>query len=93
MVPITFTVNASDPDGSAVTVRIISVTSSEPENGLGDGDIAPDFQITGDLTLLLRAERAGGGPGRTYTITLEATDAGGSTTTTTVEVVVPANLR
>jgi hypothetical protein len=91
MVPITIAVSAFDPDGSHVTVRIVSVSSSEPENGLGDGDTGPDFRITGDLTLLLRAERAGGGPGRTYTIELEATDEFGSSTRTTVAVFVPAN--
>ena len=65
-----------------------SVTSDEPENGLGDGDTAPDIQITGPFAVDLRAERAGGGDGRTYTITVECTDVSGNISTgiTTVEV-------
>jgi photosystem II stability/assembly factor-like uncharacterized protein len=62
MVPVT----VSAPAGWA----ILSVTSNEPESGLGSGDLAPDSQITGRLTVNLRAERDGRGTGRIYTITL-----------------------
>jgi hypothetical protein len=37
----------------------------------------------------LRAERSGGGSGRIYTVTVEATDEAGNTTTATTEVTVP----
>ena len=74
---------------TAPVTRIISVTSNEPENGLGDGDTAPDWEITGALTLNLRAERAGGGSGRIYTITVESRDRAGNASTRTVEVRVP----
>jgi len=73
------------------SLKIISVTSSEPDNGLGDGDTANDIQITGALTVNLRAERSGTGNGRTYTITVEARDAAGNATIKTVAVVVPKN--
>jgi hypothetical protein len=57
---------------------IASVTSNEPDNGLGDGDTSNDIQITGEMTVLLRAERSGAGNGRVYTITLLAEDAAGN---------------
>lgn len=88
MVPISISAVASDLVGVA-SLKIVSVTSSEPDNGLGDGDTANDIQITGDLTVNLRAERGGKGNGRTYTITVEASDAAGNTTTKTCTVSVP----
>ncbi|HET7436400.1 MAG TPA: HYR domain-containing protein [Thermoanaerobaculia bacterium] len=69
--------------------RIISVTSSEPVQGLGDGDTAPDWAITGALTLQLRAERSGTGNGRVYTITVAVADRFSNTTLATVTVTVP----
>jgi hypothetical protein len=88
MVPVTVTVVASDDTG-VTNCRIISVTSSEPDNGLGDGDTAGDIQITGDLSLLLRAERSGKGNGRIYTITVECKDEAGNASTGTTTVTVP----
>ena len=40
--------------------------------------MAPDWEITGDLTLDLRAERSGSGTGREYTITVQCTDGTGN---------------
>jgi len=74
---------------TAPTTRIISVTSNEPENGSGDGDTAPDWEITSALTLNLRAERTGGGSGRVYTITVESSDRDGNASMRTVDVTVP----
>jgi hypothetical protein len=76
-----------DPDPQ---VRLISITSSEPDNGLGDGDTANDIQAasfgTDDRTFLLRRERQGGNNGRVYNIIYEATDASGNATQKTVSV-------
>ncbi len=69
--------------------RITDVASNEPVDGPGDGDTAPDWEITGDLTIDLRAERAGGGDGRIYTLELACEDASGNTSTTTTAVTVP----
>ncbi len=88
MVAVTVGAAASDLVG-VTSLKIVSVTSSEPDNGLGDGDTAGDIQVTGDLTLNLRAERAGKGNGRTYTITVEARDAAGNASTKTCTVFVP----
>ncbi|HUW35039.1 MAG TPA: hypothetical protein VM223_25795, partial [Planctomycetota bacterium] len=79
----------SDPCDPQATFRIVSVVSSEPNDGLGKGDTSPDWEITGETTVNLRAERYGSGTGRTYTITLEARDACSNASTTQAIVIVP----
>ena len=75
---------------SATAWKVIGVRSSEPDNGLGDGDTARDWEITGDHAVKLRAERSGTGSGRVYTLTLQAQDAAGNLSATrTVTVKVP----
>lgn len=91
MIPVVLTVTVSDNCDDSPLSEIIGVSSNEPENGLGDGDTAPDWEITGDLTLNLRAERSGTGTGRVYTITVMCTDASGNSSTETVTVTVPHN--
>jgi hypothetical protein len=88
MVPITLSAAVTDNVG-VVSTKIVSVTSNEADNGLGDGDTAIDFVITGDLSLSLRAERSGKGDGRVYTITVEAVDAAGNASELTTTVSVP----
>ena len=92
-VPVTVTVVATDACGGAVTSHIKSITSNEPVLGHGDGHTSPDWLITGDLTAKLRAERAGPGKGRTYTITIESTDSATNSATATVAVLVPHDQR
>jgi rhamnogalacturonan endolyase len=69
--------------------RIVSVSSNEPVDGQDDGHTAPDWKITGPLTVLLRAERSGRGTGRVYTITVEGKDDAGNVASKTVTVNVP----
>ena len=84
MVGVTVTATAVDTvDPSPSSPTIVSVTSNQPINGLGDGDVAPDWAITGPLTVDLRAERAQGHE-RIYTITIESTDASGNVGSATV---------
>jgi hypothetical protein len=71
--------------------RSLSVSSNEPVNGTGDGDTGPDWEVVNANKVRLRAERAGGGTGRVYTITISCTDAYGNTTTRDVTVKVPHN--
>jgi hypothetical protein len=68
---------------------ISGVESNEPVNGQGDGNTAPDWELTGALTLNLRAERAGNGNGRIYTVRVNCSDGSGNASTDTVEVAVP----
>ena len=76
MVPINLEVERYNPLDQAwepgQIVQILSVSSDEPVNDTGDGDTEPDWEIgtdeDGNPTLALRAERAGNGDGRIYTI-------------------------
>ncbi|MGZ5033481.1 MAG: DUF7948 domain-containing protein [Usitatibacter sp.] len=90
MIPVAVSVSASDRCDPAVRCRIESVASNEPENGQGDGDTSPDWEITGALTLKLRAERSGGGNGRVYSIGLRCVDASGNGASRTIAVTVPS---
>lgn len=86
-VTIDYTVDAC----GSVTCVISSIASDEPVNGLGDGDAAPDWEIVDTHHVRLRAERAGGGDGRVYTITIACTNTQGHTTTKAVSVTVGHN--
>jgi hypothetical protein len=74
-------------------VVLSSLTSSEPDNGLGDGDTSDDIQQanvgTDDRMFLLRAERSGNGSGRTYSAVYTVTDASGNSTHGLATIVVP----
>ncbi len=86
MVDILVSYTATDNCGATC---VLSVTSNEPINGLGDGDTAPDWIIIDDHHLQLRAERAGNGPGRIYTIKITCTDASGNSSNKSLQVTVP----
>jgi probable HAF family extracellular repeat protein len=87
--------DACDPGAGAV---LVSATNNEPDDaqGSGDGNTTEDIQGasigTQDTMVVLRAERAGEGPGRIYTLTYAATDASGNTASTLGLVTVPHNL-
>jgi hypothetical protein len=89
MVPVEVSLSATDGCAGAVTCHIVSVASNEPIAGTGGGDLSPDWEITGALTVRLRAERSPKGSGRIYTITVLCTDAAGNSTTRTTSVTVP----
>jgi subtilisin family serine protease len=78
------TITVSDVCDPDPVVRLVSITSDEPDNETGDGDTNDDIQGaefgTDDRSFQLRAERNGHGQGRTYTITYEAEDSAGLTT-------------
>ena len=92
MVTVQATVVATDACG-AVTVVLDSVTSSEPDNGEGDGNTWNDVQGaeagTADFSFKVRAERSGKGPGRVYTATYTATDEAGNAATSSATITVP----
>ncbi len=93
LVPIRVAWQASDGGGSGVvSVKLVSATSDEPDDGAGDGHTANDIQGadigTADDTLQLRAERSGTGNGRVYTLVYEAEDRAGNKTRATTTVTV-----
>jgi hypothetical protein len=89
MVEIKVNRQVSDDFDANPIVRLVSITSNEPDNGLGDGDTAGDIEIRSDGKIFLRAERSGGGNGRVYTLTYSATDSAGNITYSTTQVKVP----
>lgn len=91
MVPVTVTASVTDAVDPSPITRILSVSSNEAANGSGDGNTDADWQITGPMTVNLRAERSGKGAGRVYTITLESRDRSGNASQRTVTVAVPHN--
>ncbi len=88
MIPVVISLNTTDNSGTA-SASVVSITSNEPLNTTGDGCTSVDYQITGPLTVKLRAERAQNGNGRTYSITVKVVDLAGNTTFGTTTVFVP----
>ncbi|MDQ3804513.1 MAG: alpha-amylase family glycosyl hydrolase, partial [Acidobacteriota bacterium] len=78
MVDVAVSYTAADDNG-AVTCTL-AVASNEPDDGAGDGDTAPDWEVLDEHHVRLRAERAGAGAGRVYTVKITCTDAAGNTT-------------
>lgn len=96
-VPVAITAVASDVCDAAPSCKIVSVTSDEPVVGPGGDANGPDWVIVepgpepspARLAVLLRAERTGAGPGRTYTIGVSCEDAAGNETSGQTTVTVP----
>jgi hypothetical protein len=89
MVTVEATVDVEDADDPNPAIRLVSVTSSEPDDGLGDGDTTGDIEIVDTFTLSLRAERSGRGDGRIYTVTYEVGDTCGNRRVVSARVSVP----
>lgn len=90
---VTATVLVADNADPHPTLVLVSVLSNEPDAGLGGGDTPNDIVIVDKFTFNLRAERSGSGAGRVYTITYQATDACGNSTTAPATVAVPHSQR
>jgi hypothetical protein len=86
MVPASLSVAATDTCDAQLSCQIVSVSGD-------DGATAADWQVTGPLSLLLRATRSGAGGGRTYTATVECADDSGNKSTKTVDLLVPHDRR
>jgi len=68
-----------------VVSRIVSVTSNEAVDGRGDHS-GPDWEVTGPLTVKLRAENTSDRCARVYTIMVQCSDAAGNLSTSCVRV-------
>ena len=92
LVAVTLAATVTDEVDPSPLTRIISVTSNEPVLSGESGDTSPDWVVTGDLSVQLRAERADSGSGRVYTLTVESRDASDNASVQTVLVTVPYQL-
>ncbi len=95
LVQITATVETSDSCDANPGVALVSITSNEPDDGLGDGDEPNDIQPVNGGSIafgadvqpfLLRAERSGKGTGRIYTVTYMVRDASGNESSASAQV-------
>lgn len=98
LVTVEATIVVEDICDAATQVRLVSITTNQPDDDLGDGATTADIQGanfgTDDRQFQLRAERSGVGRGpRIYTVVYEVADASGNVTQGSVEVVVPFSRR
>jgi hypothetical protein len=97
LVEILVDVSVYDQCDPGATFILESITSSEPDEGTGDGDFPGDVQQaefgTPDTQFLLRAERCGPGVGRAYTINYMAIDSSGNTSEKSIVIRVPHDRR
>jgi alpha-tubulin suppressor-like RCC1 family protein len=84
---VTLQVSSTDNCHVAST-RIVHVTSNEPSDR-AHGRGSPDWEVTGELTLKLRADRSANGRDRVYSITVLCSDDSGNASTAIVRVSVP----
>jgi probable HAF family extracellular repeat protein len=89
MRPVTVSVTAVDDIDPAPVCTIVRVTNSQAREWGSD----PSVEITGDLTVSLRASRSGQGDERTYGITVRCADYSGNETNARVYVRVPHDHR
>jgi len=79
----------TDNCDSQPVIKIVSVTSNQPDLGGGQGNFAPDI-IHGNNAVCFRSERQGTmSTDRLYTIVVSATDSSNNTSTQTLTVHVP----
>lgn len=71
---------------------VVTVTSDEPQSGTGNGDASPDWVVNNNHHVQLRAERAGSGDGRVYTIRVRCTDQNGNVSEENTTVTVPHDM-
>lgn len=81
---ITLSVSATDAGAGMAGCKITAVNSNE-----GGSAHEPDVELTGPLTMNLRAEREGKGSGRVYTAVVTCTDAAGNASTSSTVIAVP----
>lgn len=89
MVDVAVSYSAADNCNPGPVTCSLAVRSNEPVNGTGDGDTSPDWEIIDAHHVRLRAERAGSGGGRIYTVNITCTNESGNSATKAITVTVP----
>jgi hypothetical protein len=84
MVPVSFTVAATDVVDPQPTCRMASISTNE-------ADGTEQFVVTGPFSATFAAARDGNRTGRVYTVTLSCSDRTGNTAVRDVIVTVPHN--
>jgi hypothetical protein len=102
MILITPTIATDDNCTVELDVTLTSITMNEEDETntydstfdptVGDGHTFGDMMVDDSGNIYLRAERAGIGTGRIYTLTFTVADDSGNTAAQTVTVTVPHNL-
>lgn len=94
MVLVATGISASDIVDGTTNVTV-TVTSNESANGKGDGNTESDYEVVskpdGTQDVYVRSERSGKGDGRTYTITMNTSDAAGNDSSESIQVKVAQN--
>jgi hypothetical protein len=87
LVPVNVSVNVTDSLSGPAGFNLVSVTSNEPDSGLGEiqGFVVGTPSTSGQL----QAQRLGSGSGRIYTFTYSGADRAGNLTSCTTTVSVP----
>ena len=84
--------DACDPEPPAIDVAVTSDEHASDARGAGGPNHCPDAIVGDDFSVELRAERSGGGDGRIYRITVNATDDCGNVGTCSAGVGVPHSM-
>lgn len=85
-------VGVTDPYQSPLTITITGIEQDEPVEVHGSGNTEPDGSGVGTPIAYVRAERAGGGTGRLYFISFQASVLSNVQCSGMVEVYVPHDL-
>ena len=89
---IKIAVNYTAVDNCSAVTNVLTVSSNQPTDGLGDGSTATDWQVLNATTVMLRAERSGKlKTDRIYTITITSKDKCGNISSAPAYVRVPHN--
>ena len=87
MVDISIEANANDNSG--ILSLSVAIESNEPQEETPDWTDPVIDQETGLISFQLRSERSGSGDGRTYSVTITATDSSGNSSEALIEIIVP----
>ncbi len=89
MVEVKYELDVSDNQDPNPITEVVGVAVNEPDDIQGSGNTGPDFEITSDGRVFVRAERSGTGKKRVYTVTFKAQDQAGNKSFASVDITVP----